>query len=104
MNRLAYRKPGYEKRRNGCWIWTGTINDRGYGRITVDHVHMPATHWVWEKTGKGLVPGGWELHHQCDERSCVNPEHLLCLTIAEHRKREAEKRRERFGAEKLRAR
>jgi hypothetical protein len=33
------------------------------------------------------VPKGKELHHKCENKACVNPEHLELLTFKEHRGR-----------------
>lgn len=93
MNRLPYKEPKILIRSNGCWEFQGTLNDRGYGRITVDHLHMPATHYFWEICAGKPVPAGHELHHLCKLRACVRPDHLQCLTISEHRTLDAEKRR-----------
>src|SRR4029077_13789502 len=95
---LPYKKSGIEILRNGCWKWLGTINSRGYGRITVDHRHMAATHYVWEQYHPP-VPGGYELAHTCDNRWGVNPKHLECLPKSEHRSRDAEKRRSQYSPE-----
>jgi hypothetical protein len=92
MNRLPYKEPKILIKATGCWEFLGTLN-HGYGRITVDYLHQPASHYFWtESTGK-LVPPGHELHHICENRKCVRPSHLECKTISEHRALHAEKRR-----------
>lgn len=46
-------------------------------------VHRKAHRVMWEMKN-GEVPKGKELHHKCEEKRCVNPDHLECLTRREH--------------------
>lgn len=63
-----------------CWLWTGALNDAGYGRF-VERLadgrqrNHRAHRWLWERLN-GLVPEGLELDHLCRVRHCVNPAHL----------------------------
>jgi hypothetical protein len=65
----------------GCWIWTGNISDKGYGRYAGRTVHRI----VYEALVGGLDPRK-ELHHRCENPPCCNPEHLQQLTRVEHHK------------------
>ena len=70
---------------NGCWIWTAGLRD-GYGRIKIKG-KMRGAHIVsWELHNGRKVKDGYVLHHKfkCGNRKCVNPEHLIEMTEAEH--------------------
>jgi hypothetical protein len=62
---------------NLCWIWTGAVNARGYGRVKNgmgqnDYAHRLAWQLRFGKIAPGLV-----ILHSCDTPDCVNPEHLV---------------------------
>lgn len=65
-----------EKRDNGCWIWMGAKQSKGYGLFTRNYKSHLAHRISWEFT-YGFVPEGLVICHRCDTPSCVNPEHLF---------------------------
>jgi hypothetical protein len=32
----------------------------------------------------GPIPKGWDVHHTCEVKGCINPRHLFCVTPVEH--------------------
>jgi hypothetical protein len=64
-------------RSNGCWVWQGHIDkSTGYGSITIDHETF-ATHRIAYEVYNGVkIPSGKMVLHSCNNRRCINPEHL----------------------------
>ena len=65
---------------NGCWEWTGALDSNGYG---VFFSHREGKKQVYVKAHRfaflqevGLIPRDRELDHLCENRRCVNPDHL----------------------------
>ena len=82
-----------------CWLWTGQLNNKGYGLFSYKNQKRAAHVVLWEHM-VGLVPAGLELDHLCHSndltcrdgstclhRRCVNPAHLEPVTHAENMRR-----------------
>lgn len=67
----------------GCWLWTGHVNNRGYGRIGVGF-DVKYAHRVSYELSKGRIPDGLQLDHLCRVRRCINPQHLEPVTNREN--------------------
>jgi hypothetical protein len=65
--------------RDGCWVWTGYKNSKGYGQLSHHRVVYRAHRWFYELL-VGEIPEGLELDHLCQNRACVNPDHLEPVT------------------------
>ena len=65
--------------RGECWIYTGSINNNGYGTILGRAAHR----YFYTKL-VGPIPEGLQLDHLCREKQCVNPGHLEPVTQSQN--------------------
>jgi hypothetical protein len=92
MRRLIERRT--EKDDNGCWLWTGLVDDKGYGRLHWGPFNrsFKRAHRVAYAAFKG-DPGVLHVCHTCDVPRCCNPEHLWLGTAADNHRDKAAKGR-----------
>ena len=67
----------------GCWLWMAHTTVDGYPRIAIGRTSREA-HRVAYELFVGSIPEGHDVHHECEVRNCVNPNHLRPVTKKEH--------------------
>lgn len=65
---------------DGCWPWTGYVNDNGYGIIATGNNRVEGTHRVAFRLQGGSLELGQCVLHQCDNPPCCRYEHLFTGT------------------------
>ena len=87
-----------------CWVWRGKTMNTGYGFV----IHRGASHLTHRVSllyfGKVNVFGSRDCAlHRCDNRLCINPDHLFVGTRQDNNEDKRLKGRHSFGEKNGRA-
>lgn len=75
-----------------CWVWQGTKRSNGYG-VTVYRGKQTTTHRAMFEIHHGVeLNSEMEVDHTCNNRGCINPQHLEAVTHVENMKRGLDRR------------
>ncbi len=68
-----------------CWLWTLRLDPRGYGIAWINGRAERAARASYKAFG-GVIPEGYDIHHTCQHRHCINPEHLEPMPHGRHQR------------------
>lgn len=83
---------------SGCWEWTGGMHGVGYGSCSAKFGGGSYAHRSMFVAVHGAIPEGMYVLHKCDNRKCINPDHLFAGTHHDNIKDMHAKGRQRGGS------
>lgn len=66
-----------------CKVWQGCVDGQGYAKRTSGRRHVNVHREVWE-LDRGPVPPGYVLHHWCENKLCLEIEHMEVVSRGDH--------------------
>jgi len=85
MDEMFFQQVDKTSSLKGCWLWTGFIHPTGYVYFWYKGSCVKGHRYVYELY-EGPIPNGYDVHHICEVKICVNPSHLEALPRKEHAK------------------
>lgn len=82
---------------NGCWNCVSHMVDSdGYPKIRRNMRNMSMCRYIYE-LNNGEIPSGMLIRHTCDNRLCINPDHLLLGTPLDNNMDKIKRNRQAYG-------
>jgi hypothetical protein len=83
-----------------CWLWTGMVNEHGYGRIwdeSQPNYPFIYVHRLSYILANGPLDEGVDVLHHCDNPPCLRPSHLYAGTQQQNNRDRDARDRVRHG-------
>lgn len=100
LSKVELRGPVVRGELGRCWSWkAGSYGSTGYGAFCIGHQKNTQAHRAAWRIFVGEFPGDAQILHKCDNRNCVNPEHLFAGSIGDNMRDKVAKGRQPRGSE-----
>ena len=67
-----------------CFLWVKNKDRHGYGKMSVLRKTVQAHRFSWEFFNGEKIPAGMVVMHLCNNKGCVNPDHLQLGTLKDN--------------------
>lgn len=82
----------------GCWKWIGAVGGSSkYGHLNVNGKFIKAHRYSYEVHSGKKIPTGLIARHKCDNKLCVNPDHIEIGTQLDNIRDCIDRGRKRYG-------
>ena len=85
MQRFLYHADAIPSDPDECWKWNGWTRADGRARMRFNGRRIYAYEIAKILFRGEERPEGYEAHHTCLDGTCINPDHIVYMTQAEHR-------------------
>src|SRR5262249_27849816 len=68
---------------NGCLLYTNSQQKNGYALVSYADKMMPVHRVVFLLSGK-IIPRGFDIHHLCHNKLCIEITHLVAISRRQH--------------------
>ena len=79
-----------------CWNWSAGLSDQEYGKFSIGRLNYNAHRYSWI-LHRGAIRKNMFVCHACDNKRCVNPDHLFLGTQKTNMKDKTKKGRAQKG-------
>ena len=95
-------KINFSIQENHCWICSLPVNSAGYPTTAAGGKISTVHRYIYESI-HGTIPVDMVVRHKCDNKRCINPNHLEIGTLADNVRDRVERGRSAVGSRNGRA-